>query len=929
MEALVASFGASTEVLAAQLSIPLELNEAICSICWAAPFLDNSSELMKIRSMLFEKYRNDDHLRQTTFVHKKVLLGLSHDMPADSLIEYYLSNILNEHEPLTSLPTPSSSTASVQPASSKPLSQSSTNTNTAPTSSLSRSELVGVLRVDALGHSWVLPNDDSQPVFISPNSRLSSQDSDSVLIQLDMRQDGKRSGQVIRCLTARSQPSPDAPPPLVHPITSAHSTPNRASFIGTVHGELKFDVNNHAWLISSQFDRSPIFIPPVALPSLRSDHVSAHVFDLHGKLVGILLPEAHSSSPNAPSSELTSSAAIEAGTSIPDNSLLRAINWSPTAQKEIQGVFKSEGDEFGLVLPEDSSIAPIVILGESHCLGARTGDQVVALIFGEATNPASGTTYSLAQILSHSTPPANLSSDLPSIEGLNSDSKRNPDLISADAGDFTATLELSESGNYRVLHPTLPWTYVNISHQNVGNAIPGDTVAVELDLSSSNRTQTGRLLGVVTALEGYSTTSSSHLSSVVSYSKVDSIEELEKDLHPLDEFISTTSLYSPPMSPLNPRDVVVIDFGSSCIKIGLANQPVPILSIPTLAGRIQDSLLPQRAASAVSYEKDLVVGNSALERRALLALSRPYDRGCIQDRSAVKSLLFKALGSVGVSAHRSAAILTESAAGSYRQNQATFAGILSEFGVDSAIFPHPGTCALLSERKRDGIVIDMGHTSTIISVIQNGDLVDGLSSSFPLSGVDVTNHLITLLAEDGYRMWKSESQKVALEEMKRAVSFVKPYASRDSHSPLLSSRAGTVDAAGSGVTYRLEDGMEIIVGDRAWQCMEILFDPTIVGLDCVGLPEFIMRTLLAVRSSESAVQDKHAVCDTLLLVGGTSMAPGLRQRIQTELHILERRNESEERPYIEQPPKSQFSVWIGASQLIRSSTFNSSLKSTN
>lgn len=923
----MASFGASTEVLAAQLSVPLELKEAVCTICWAAPFLDNSAELMKIRSLMFDKYRNDDHLRQNTFVHRKVLLGLSHDMPADSLIDYYLSTILNEHETPETVPTAKSASSSSSHAS-----PTGPSMPAAPAPSLSQPSestlIVGQLRIDSLGHHWVIPDDQSSAIFIAPRHTLGAFDMDSVQASLDQRPDGKRSGRVTRLL----KQSILQPPHLAGSSPSAPESSKAAdslTFKGSDSGTFRIDTANHAWVTGTRF--GDVFIPPVAARSLTaSATIHVQVFELHHRLIAVPLPSAVITPLDNASQSPESNQYLSL---LEENPILKMVSWSSVPEVELIGVFKSEGDEFGLVLPAELGASPVVVLGDFHRSGAKTGDKVTVKTFGEAVNPSTLTTYPLGKIVRVTSPITSPASQRSKDSRNSEQDRRRVQLVSPGAGDFSAPLEIDEDGNGTLLHPTLPWTYVIIPRSELGSAVPGDVIAVELiDAKPSHGKMTGRFVGVVSALESYSIEHELELigssNSERSQNRVDSVDRLEEDLQPLDDFEAGPTQQFPLPTDLHitPKDVVVIDFGSGRIKIGRANQPVPILSIPNLAGRLQDSLLPQSSTLSARDSPDLVVGESALERRALLSLTRPFERGAGKDWSAIKALLFKALGSTGAEPGRTIAVLLESEAGPWSENRKMFADLFFEFGLPYVRFARSGPCALLSERRQGGIVIDIGHTSSTISVIENGVLLPGLRTHFPLAGLDVTNQLASLLAEDGYRLWRTESQKASLEAMKLSVAFVKSVSLRGSTPKSVRSEQGLESSKSSDdCTYKLENGMEVIVGERAWQCMEIFFNPSVIGLDSPSLPDVVMETLQKVRAATSLVHSKQDVSETIMLVGGTSLVPGLRQRLQAELHLREQRSGSEERPYIEQPLKAQLSNWIGGAQLVTSSPFKTGL----
>jgi actin len=967
LEVFVNVIAASTDVLAAQISVPLEMKESVCSICYAAPFLDNSPELVKIRGQLAAKYHKDEDLFKKTFVHPKVLLGLSHDMPDDALINYYISNILQEHSTSTTKPkAPAAANSEIAPVSSPAPSAPSAppiavpkKTQVDPLSllksqaKLSEQQVMGTMRIDNNGHFWVLEEGPSQPIFIPAHYCGAAADGDLVIVTLDVRKDGKRSGKFFRNLTVEASQMPKIHESTTQQLKKSQTTSVLGMsaiasqyFVGNAKGTLILDLKQDAWVLDSGLGR-PIYIPPIALETaMDGDVVQIEVFEKDKKLIG-KVKSSIASSTALPSSSLPSSITpirhtvstekVAKDARLRENPLLQNVPWKAVSCRECEGLFKREDDNYGMVLDEiDPLKAPVVIVGDIHRNGAQNGDRVQVLVFGEMNNPATNSTITLGQVIStlDSQPKsriepqkASLKDSSPSkaspVSNRTVRSERKVDLVPGDSGDFVATLELDENGNACVLHPTLPWTYVIIPKDQLAHTCVGDEISVSLvDQKPKQGKMMGKLVGIVTAVDGYSVSADieyeidERVDETKDWDGENSMELMESALATLQEFepeptshADAQSMAFPVLDRVIPSEVIVVDIGSSTIKVGYANQPVPILAIPTVAGRLLDSLASQhsliRPSSSTMGLGDIVVGKTAMERRSLLQLSFPFQNGSVSDWPAIRNLLLGTLTGLNMDLRRATVVVLESESGKYIDNREHLAKILfDDFKLPFVFFARAASSVLRSERKSSGIVIDIGHTSTTIVAVEDGNVLDGSRVVFPLAGLDITSRLIDLLEDDGYRMFKTESQKLAAENIKIATAFVQSTAPQ----------ATTKSAKPS--TYRMEDGTELIIGDQAWKCAEILFKPTLIGQDIGGLPLHVHRML---KKFEANPQ----VSENLFLVGGSSCIPGLRQRLQNELQTLNQNQQV----FVDHPSKAQFSKWIGGALLARLPDFKDCLLS--
>merc|ERR1711872_488702 len=115
-------------------------------------------------------------------------------------------------------------------------------------------------------------------------------------------------------------------------------------------------------------------------------------------------------------------------------------------------------------------------------------------------------------------------------------------------------------------------------------------------------------------------------------------------------------------------------------------------------------------------------------------------------------------------------------------------------------------------------------------------------------------------------------------------------------------------------SYELPDGQVIKVGNERFRCPEALFKPHMVGnMEATGIAETTYNSIM--KCDVDIRKDLYA---NTVLSGGTTMYPGIADRMQKELTALA---PSAMKIKIVAPPERKFSVWIGGSILASLSTF--------
>uniref|UniRef100_A0AAQ4PB91 Uncharacterized protein n=1 Tax=Gasterosteus aculeatus aculeatus TaxID=481459 RepID=A0AAQ4PB91_GASAC len=114
-------------------------------------------------------------------------------------------------------------------------------------------------------------------------------------------------------------------------------------------------------------------------------------------------------------------------------------------------------------------------------------------------------------------------------------------------------------------------------------------------------------------------------------------------------------------------------------------------------------------------------------------------------------------------------------------------------------------------------------------------------------------------------------------------------------------------------SYELPDGQVITIGNERFRCPEALFQPSFLGMESAGIHETTYNSIM--KCDVDIRKDLYA---NTVLSGGTTMYPGIADRMQKEITALA---PPTMKIKIIAPPERKYSVWIGGSILASLSTF--------
>lgn len=242
-----------------------------------------------------------------------------------------------------------------------------------------------------------------------------------------------------------------------------------------------------------------------------------------------------------------------------------------------------------------------------------------------------------------------------------------------------------------------------------------------------------------------------------------------------------------------------------------------------------------------------------------------------------------------------------------RRNRERAAQIFFEsFNVPALFVSLQAVLSLYASGRTTGVVLDSGDGVSHCVPIYEGFALPNAIQRMDLAGRDVSDHLQMLLRKAGYNFITSAERDIV-----RDIKEKKCYVAYDpiKEEQLLSERNNKT----LFMQYKLPDGNILEIGPERFRAPEILFDPSLIGMEVDGIQHQLHNSIL-----KCDIDMRKTLYSSIVLSGGSTLFTGFADRLLKEVHALSPKNT---KVRIFAPEQRQFSTWQGGSILAALASF--------
>lgn len=317
------------------------------------------------------------------------------------------------------------------------------------------------------------------------------------------------------------------------------------------------------------------------------------------------------------------------------------------------------------------------------------------------------------------------------------------------------------------------------------------------------------------------------------------------------------------------KAAAVLDLGSDTIKAGFSSSQCPQYILPNILSRPSDSKSRFLCCDkAISYEYDSNI-------------SYPLQKTNVsnwEDQCHILDYVFNSKLKINPKEYK--LMITESPLVNRKQRRKLIEIFFEEYSIPSLYIIPESLSALCGADLTSGTIIEIGQNATRVVSIIDHKIVPKSCAHIKVGGADITYRLMKLLQLRKFKLPDVEDPsdlqtKVFINEFKEnhchvSKNIVRQRSLYDTNSVQFS-------------TYTAKNGSTIKLHGEIYEPAEVLFDPSLVGMEGPGLIPTLFTNIARITDDNTL---RSQITKNVILSGGTALMNGLPERVTLDIKQL-------------------------------------------